>query len=71
MYSDKKKAIKKAWRTPEAVIFTIAALGGSLGVWIGMYTFRHKTKHYRFVIGVPVILLIEAYLAMRFLPKFF
>ena len=71
MYSDKKKAIKKAWRTPETVIFAIAALGGSLGVWIGMYTFRHKTKHYRFVIGVPAILIIEIYLAMRFLPKFF
>ena len=41
---------------PERTLFLIAALGGSLGVLLGMYTFRHKTKHWYFVVGVPAIL---------------
>lgn len=43
-------------RIPEKTLFLIAALGGSLGVLLGMYTFRHKTKHWYFVVGVPAIL---------------
>ena len=43
-------------RVPERTLFLIAALGGSLGVLLGVYTFRHKTKHWYFVVGVPAIL---------------
>lgn len=57
---DKKKAVRHAWRIPEKTLFLIALLGGCLGVWAGMYVFRHKTRHLSFVIGVPVILLIHA-----------
>ena len=56
---DKKKAERKQWRTPEATLFLIAAIGGSIGSIIGMKYFRHKTKHWYFVIGMPLILIIQ------------
>ena len=56
---DKKKAEKKQWRTPEATLFLIAAIGGSIGSIIGMHHFRHKTKHWYFVVGMPLILIIQ------------
>lgn len=56
---DKAKAIRHKWRIPEATLFLTALLGGSVGAWIGMYTFRHKTKHIRFVVGFPVILVLQ------------
>ena len=59
MEADKRKAIKHARRIPERVLFLIAILGGSLGSLIGMYVFRHKTKHWYFVIGMPVILVLQ------------
>lgn len=57
---DKRKAILHRRRIPERTLFLIALLGGSLGTWIGMYLFRHKTRHLRFVLGIPLILLIQA-----------
>ena len=59
---DKEKARKEAWRIPEKVLFLIAILGGSFGCWFGMYGFHHKTKHMKFVIGIPAILLVQAIL---------
>jgi len=56
MLSDKHKARKKLWRIPEATLITIAALGGSLGSLAGMYLFRHKTRHLKFTLGLPLIL---------------
>lgn len=56
---DKRKAIRHVWRVPEAALFLSAILGGSVGAWIGMYTFRHKTKHIRFVVGIPLILVFQ------------
>lgn len=53
---DKWKAVHHAWRIPEKVLFLIAIFGGSLGSIIGMYTFRHKTKHWYFVYGMPLIM---------------
>ena len=63
MLVDKRKAKKKLWRIPEAPLLTIAALGGSVGSLIGMYTFRHKTKHIKFTLGVPAILMAQLVLA--------
>lgn len=57
MLIDKQKAKKKAWRIPEATLMGIAAIGGSLGSLIGMYQFRHKTKHKKFTIGIPLFLI--------------
>ena len=56
MLADKHKAKKKLWRIPEATLMTVAALGGSVGSLLGMYTVRHKTKHPKFTIGIPLIL---------------
>ena len=59
MYRDKKKAIKNEFRTPEKDLLLIALIGGSLGTLMGMYKCHHKTKHVKFIYGVPFILLIN------------
>lgn len=56
MLVDKQKARRGSWRIPEARLMGIAALGGSIGAITGMYLFRHKTKHPKFYIGLPLIL---------------
>ena len=56
---DKRKAIKHAFRIPEATLFLIAFIGGSIGSILGMYTFRHKTRHWYFVYGMPFILIVQ------------
>ena len=56
---DKYKAKKRAFRIPEATLFIIAVIGGSIGSILGMYTFRHKTRHRSFVYGMPFILLVQ------------
>ncbi|HDK5767528.1 TPA: DUF1294 domain-containing protein, partial [Clostridioides difficile] len=45
MYIDKKRAVRNEWRIKEATLMSIAVIGGSIGSMIGMYSFRHKTKH--------------------------
>ena len=59
MWIDKRKAIKGNWRIPEKTLFIITALGGGIGTIAGMYTFRHKTQKIAFVIGFPVITILE------------
>lgn len=59
MYSDKQRARKRAFRIPEATLFSIAMIGGSVGSIAGMYLFRHKTRHLTFVYGMPLILLLQ------------
>jgi len=56
---DKRKAIKRTFRIPEATLFIIALIGGSIGSILGMQVFRHKTRHWYFVFGMPVILVIQ------------
>ena len=56
---DKLKAKHRRWRIPEATLLGIAAIGGSLGAFAGMQIFRHKTKHLRFQILVPLFLLLH------------
>ena len=53
---DKEKAKKRKYRIPEATLLGIALLGGSIGAWFGMQVFRHKTKHRKFTLGIPLIL---------------
>lgn len=57
---DKWKAKHKKWRIAERTFFDIAIVGGSLGAWAGMYAFCHKTRHWYFVVGMPLILAIQA-----------
>ncbi len=59
MYYDKKKAIKGQWRISEATLITIAIIGGSIGVYLGMQNFRHKTKHLKFKVGIPIIIIFQ------------
>ena len=60
VYRDKAKSIKKQWRTPESRFFIISALFGGAGVLIGMQTFRHKTRHIKFTLGIPAIIALQA-----------
>lgn len=59
MLYDKYLAKNNLWRIPEKTLFGIAAFGGSVGCWLGMYTVRHKTKHLKFTLGIPVILAVQ------------
>ena len=69
MLVDKHKARKNRWRIPEATLMGVAVLGGSIGSLIGMYTVRHKTKHPKFTVGIPLILIVQltaAYFVYRY-----
>ncbi|MBR4993695.1 MAG: DUF1294 domain-containing protein [Lachnospiraceae bacterium] len=70
---DKKKAKKRAFRIPEASLFIIAIIGGSLGSIAGMYFFKHKTRHWYFVYGMPAIFVLHIILAivLYFMPLTF
>ena len=59
MWLDKRKAKKGKWRIPEKTLFIITALGGGIGTIAGMYTFRHKTQKLQFVLGLPIITILE------------
>ena len=67
MLVDKVKAKKNLWRIPEATLFLVAAIGGSVGSILGMYTFRHKTKHIKFIVGIPLILAAQIVIAILIL----
>lgn len=56
---DKRKAIKGAWRIPEKTLILSAVIGGSVGALAGMMMFRHKTRKAKFMIGVPVIFVVQ------------
>lgn len=64
MLVDKIKATKHRWRVPEATLMGAALLGGSIGALLGMYIFRHKTRHPKFTIGIPMILAVQIVLAI-------
>ena len=59
MLADKKKAQRGRWRIPERTLMAVAILGGSIGSLLGMKLFRHKTKHLKFTIGIPLILALQ------------
>ena len=59
MAMDKSKARHHAWLIPEKTLFLVSILGGSVGTWAGMYLFHHKTKHWYFVVGMPLILIFQ------------
>lgn len=56
---DKYKAKKTKWRISEATLLLLAVLGGSIGAWIGMKVWHHKTMHKKFKYGIPAILLMQ------------
>lgn len=67
MYVDKQRAINNEWRVKENSLFLIVIIGGSVGSIIGMYLFRHKTKHLKFTLGYPMILILQALLLYKIL----
>ena len=69
MLYDKYLAKNNLWRIPEKSLFGIAVFGGSLGCLLGMYAARHKTKHLKFTIGIPAILLAQMFLLWHFFYK--
>ena len=64
MLADKRKARKKKWRIPESTLMLVALIGGSVGCLSGMYLFRHKTRHPKFTVEVPLILALQVVLAV-------
>lgn len=61
---DKLKARKGHWRISEATLLLLAIVGGSIGAWLGMKAWHHKTKHLKFMYGLPAILLLQLALAV-------
>lgn len=64
MFVDKRRSIKHEWRISEKSLFIVSIIGGSIGSYIGMHLFRHKTKHLKFTLGIPIIIFIQIYLAI-------
>ena len=56
---DKWKAKNNKWRIAEATLLTLAVIGGSIGAWMGMRVWHHKTKHKKFIFGIPAIFIVQ------------
>ena len=64
---DKWKAKKSRWRIREAALLGLAVLGGSIGAWLGMKVWHHKTQHKKFKYGVPAIIIVQLALIVYYL----
>ena len=64
---DKLKARKNLWRIPETTLLLLAVIGGSVGAWLGMRVWHHKTMHLKFKYGVPIILVAQVALGVYLL----
>ena len=64
---DKWKAKKSKWRIREAALLDLAVLGGSIGAWLGMQVWHHKTQHKKFKYGVPAIIIVQLALIVYFI----
>ena len=64
---DKRKAKKSKWRIRETALLGLAVLGGSIGAWLGMKVWHHKTQHKKFKYGVPAIIIIQLALIVYFI----
>lgn len=61
MKYDKNQAKNNNYRVSEKALFIIAILLGGIGIYIGMYKFRHKTKHVKFTVGIPIVIIINIF----------
>ena len=68
---DKWKAHRKQWRISEKMLLFLAVIGGSAGALAGMYIFHHKTLHKKFMIGVPLILVIQVMIFICIMENFY
>ena len=69
MLIDKLRAKRGDWRIPESTLMTVALVGGSIGAITGMYLVRHKTRHPKFFIGLPVILTLQIAAILFFITR--
>ena len=69
MIADKSRARKNRRRVPEATLMFVAVIGGSVGSLAGMYLVRHKTRHLKFTVGIPVILTLQIVAAILITAK--
>ena len=69
MGSDKKRARKGVYRISEKALFTVSIIGGSAGTWTGMYFFRHKTRHWYFVVFIPLIIAVQVLITVFLVIK--
>lgn len=69
MFIDKSRSIHKEWRVPEKNLIGLSMIGGSIGMLLGMHLFRHKTKHKKFTIGIPFILILQFFLMILYLKQ--
>jgi len=68
---DKWRAAHNRWRIPEATLLGLAVIGGSVGALLGMKVWHHKTRHRKFVFGLPAILVIQLIIAYGYVQSFF
>ena len=68
--ADKRKAEKGAWRVPEATLLLLSALGGSAAMYLTMHLIRHKTKHIKVMLGIPLIIVFQIIVVLYFLHRF-
>ena len=64
---DKWKAMNSKWRIRETALLGLAVLGGSIGAWLGMKVWHHKTQHKKFKYGVPAIIIVQLALIVYFI----
>ena len=70
MYVDKERAIKKEWRISEKTLLILGFFGGAIGGVLGMYLFRHKTRHNAFAFGFPLMAAVQIYFIVQFIKNF-
>ena len=68
---DKRKAKKSRWRISESSLLLLALCGGSVGAWLGLQVWRHKTQHKKFYVGIPVIMVVQATLFFLIIREFY
>ncbi len=66
---DKYKAKRGKWRISEATLLLMAVIGGSIGAWVGMRLWHHKTMHKKFKYGIPIIIILQVVLAVYLLTN--
>lgn len=67
MFIDKNRAIHHEWRISEKNLLLVSLIGGSVGMFTGMHVFKHKTKHLKFTLGVPLIFILQIITAVYIL----
>lgn len=67
---DKQRAKKGKWRVAEKTLLWVASLGGSLAMFFTMLIIRHKTKHKKFMVGIPIIIFLQAIIIFLFFHYF-